>query len=360
MKKLRVALAMSGGVDSSVAVAILKEQGHEVIGIHMKLHDSAPEERRDKSCCSLDDTLDARSVCSLFDIPFYVVDFRDEFKENVIDYFVQEYVDGRTPNPCVMCNKTIKNQFLLEKADELDCDYLATGHYARISQNQKTGKLQIRKPHDLRKDQTYFLFGTPQYELSRLLFPLADYTKPQVREIATKHGLISAKKPDSQEICFVPQNYRDFISGQLVNPPTPGNFVTTSGEVLGQHKGIPFYTIGQRRGLNISGTNPYYVIRIDKEKNEVVLGTTEETFINKLDVSEVNWVSIDPIQEETHITVKLRYAHKGAKAKVIPLSDNEVKIILDEPERAATPGQAAVFYDQDVLLGGGWINSCQF
>lgn len=357
MTKKRVAIAMSGGVDSSVAVALLKEQGYDVIGIHMKLHNPPKAERINKSCCSLDDSLDARAVCSLMDVPFYVIDFQEEFKEYVIDYFVQEYVDGRTPNPCVMCNKKIKNRYLLEKAEELDCDYLATGHYAKII--SEGGRLKIKKPHDLRKDQTYFLFGTPAEELSKLLFPLANYSKPQVRDIATKHGLVSAQKPDSQEICFVPHNYRDFIAGRLSSLPESGNIVNTAGEILGKHRGLPYYTVGQRRGLQINSDTPYYVIQLDKEKNEIIVGKVEETYAQSVQVKDVNWVSIDPIQEPVSVTVKLRYSHIGVKATVIPEENHSVRVELEKPERAATPGQAAVFYQDDTLLGGGWIDSCQ-
>ncbi len=358
MNNNRVAVAMSGGVDSSVAVALLKEQGYSVIGIHMKLYDPPSEERQNKSCCSLDDTLDARAVCSRLEVPFYVIDFQEEFKENVIDYFVQEYLDGRTPNPCVMCNQKIKSRYLLEKADELGCDYLATGHYAKVIKEPITGDWQITRPSDSHKDQTYFLHGILAHELPRLLFPLATYSKPEVREIATRYGLISAQKPDSQEICFVPQNYREFIANQLATPPELGDFVSTSGEVLGTHKGIPYYTVGQRRGLQISGGTPYYVVRLDKEKNQVVLGKIEETYVKIVQVSEVNWVSIAPIQEAISVTVKLRYAHKGVKATVIPQENNTVQVVLETPERAASPGQAAVFYQEDILLGGGWIDHC--
>ncbi len=359
MNKKRVAVAMSGGVDSSVAVVLLQKQGYEVLGIHMKLHDAPPEERQNKSCCSLNDALDARAVCSHLGVPFYVLDFQDEFKENVIDYFVQEYLDGRTPNPCVMCNKIIKTRYLLEKADELDCAYLATGHYARVGKEPITGKWQITKPQDRRKDQTYFLYGTPNEELPRLLFPLADYSKPEVRQIAARHELVSAHKPDSQEICFVPQNYRDFIAKQTKTLPEPGDFVSTSGEILGCHKGIPYYTVGQRRGLQISSSDPYYVIHILKETNQIVLGKLQDMHVESIRVSDLNWVSIDPVQEPIPVTVKLRYAHKGVKATVIPLDDNTAQLILDTPERSASPGQAAVFYQDEVLLGGGWIDHCQ-
>ncbi|MBF0289163.1 MAG: tRNA 2-thiouridine(34) synthase MnmA [SAR324 cluster bacterium] len=356
MKKKRVAVAMSGGVDSSVAIALLQEQGYDIIGIHMKLADTSFEERQNKSCCSLDDALDARAVCSRLKIPFYVIDFKEQFKKNVIDYFVQEYVDGRTPNPCIMCNMKIKNKFLLEKANELDCEYLATGHYARIIEDPLKKRLQIVKPDDLYKDQTYFLYGTLSSELPKLLFPLADYSKPKVRQIAAQFGLVSAEKPDSQEICFVPQNYRDFIANQLKDSPKPGNFVATSGEILGEHQGIPYYTVGQRRGLGISGSEPYYVIRLDKATNEIVVGHLEETYVSEFGVSQVNWVSIDPIQESIDVTVKLRYSHLGTSAAVIPQSHNRVQVILKNPDRSVTPGQAAVFYHENILLGGGWID----
>ncbi len=356
MKKKRVAVAMSGGVDSSVAIALLQKQGYDIIGIHMKLADIPFEERQNKSCCSLDDALDARAVCNRLKVPFYVIDFKEEFKENVIDYFVQEYVDGRTPNPCIMCNMKIKNKFLLEKADELDCDYLATGHYARITKDLLKKRLQIVKPIDLYKDQTYFLYGTPSSELPKLLFPLANYSKPKVRQIAAQFELVSAEKPDSQEICFVPQNYRDFITSQLTSLPQPGKFVTTSGEIMGQHKGIPYYTVGQRRGLHINGGEPYYIIRLDNKKNEIVVGKLEETYTSEVFVSKVNWVSIEPIQEAIDVTVKLRYSHTGTRATVIPQNDDTVRVVLKTPERSATPGQAAVFYHENVLLGGGWID----
>ncbi len=358
MKNKRVAVAMSGGVDSSVAVVLLQKQGYEVLGIHMKLHDAPPEERQDKSCCSLNDSLDARAVCSRLGVPFYVLDFQDEFKENVIDYFVQEYLDGRTPNPCVMCNKIIKTRYLLEKADELGCDYLATGHYARVGKDPITGIWQITKPRDRQKDQTYFLYGTPNAELPRLLFPLADYSKPEVRQIAVQYELVSAHKPDSQEICFVPRNYRDFISKQMNSLPEPGDFVSTSGKILGRHKGIPYYTVGQRRGLQISGSDPYYVIQLLKDSNQVVLGKLQESLVKSIQVSDVNWLSLDPIREPISATVKLRYTHRGVGATIRPGGDDTVQVILDLPQHSASPGQAAVFYQDEVLLGGGWIDRC--
>ncbi|MCH2266179.1 MAG: tRNA 2-thiouridine(34) synthase MnmA [SAR324 cluster bacterium] len=353
----RVAMAMSGGVDSSVAAALLKEQGHEVIGLHMKLYHGPENENRQKSCCSLDEAIDARSACHRLDIPFYVLDYQKEFRETVIDYFISGYSSGQTPNPCVMCNKKIKSDLLLKKADELDCDYLATGHYAKVCFNSENGHPQLVRPQDLRKDQTYFLHGIPAKDLHRLMFPLADIIKPEVRKIANKLKLSAANKPDSQEICFVPKDYRNFLKQELSTPPEQGDFISVSGEVLGKHLGLPFYTIGQRRGLGVSDSTPYYVVEIDKENNRIVLGKEEDLFSQSILVSSVNWVSIPPPDKPLRVSAKLRYAHQGASASVIPESENQVRVEFDFPERAVTPGQAAVFYQDNILLGGGWINN---
>ena len=352
----RVAMAMSGGVDSSVAAVLLKEQGHEVIGLHMKLYHGPENETRPKSCCSLDEAIDARAACHRLNIPFYVLDCQKEFRESVIDYFVEEYSRGNTPNPCVMCNKEIKSNLLLKKVDELDCDYLATGHYAKIRFNPLIRRQQLIRPQDLRKDQTYFLHSIPADELHRLMFPLADIIKPEVRKIAGKLNLSAANKPDSQEICFVPKDYRNFLKQELNEVPEHGEFISVSGEVLGEHLGLPFYTIGQRRGLGLSDSTPYYVVKIDKEKNRIVLGKEEDLYSKTIFVSRVNWLSISPPKEQLHVTAKLRYSHQGAAASVFPESDNKVRLELDVPERAVTPGQAAVFYQDEILLGGGWIN----
>lgn len=355
MKKKRVAIAMSGGVDSSAAAALLVREGYDVIGLHLKLYDAPVEERKNKSCCSLDDSMDARAVCRQLKIPFYVLDFQEEFQESVIDYFIAEYAIGKTPNPCVMCNKKIKSRYLLEKVKELDCDYLATGHYAKIQQQTESQKYQLLRSTDRKKDQTYFLFGVPSEDLSKLLFPLANYEKSQVREIAHEYGFESANKPDSQEICFVPKNYRDFLNHHLPTAPAMGEFVNVQGDVLGQHQGIPYYTVGQRRGLGMSSPEPLYVVRIDKEKNQVVLGTEQESYSHSVFVSEVNWVSILPITEPITATVRLRYSHRGTPATLIPKERDAVEVQLHTPQRAVALGQAAVFYDGDVVLGGGWI-----
>ena len=352
----RVAMAMSGGVDSSVAAVLLKEQGHEVIGLHMKLYHGPENETRPKSCCSLDEAIDARAACHRLNIPFYVLDCQKEFRESVIDYFVEEYSRGNTPNPCVMCNKEIKSNLLLKKVDELDCDYLATGHYAKIRFNPLIRRQQLIRPQDLRKDQTYFLHSIPADELHRLMFPLADIIKPEVRKIAGKLNLSAANKPDSQEICFVPKDYRNFLKQELNEVPEPGEFISVSGEVLGEHLGLPFYTIGQRRGLGLSDSTPYYVVKIDKVKNRIVLGKEEDLYSKTIFVSGMNWLSISPPKEQSHVTAKLRYSHQGVTASVFPDSDNKVRLELDVPERAVTPGQAAVFYQDEILLGGGWIN----
>ena len=353
----RVAMAMSGGVDSSVAAALLKEQGHEVIGLHMKLYHGSENDTRQKSCCSLDEAIDARSACHRLDIPFYVLDYQQEFRETVIDYFINEYSAGQTPNPCVMCNKEIKSDLLLKKADELDCEFLATGHYARLSNNSETNRPQLARPQDLRKDQTYFLHGIPAKELPRLLFPLADLIKPEVRKIASKLNLAAATKPDSQEICFVAKDYRSFLKQEMETAPERGDFISVSGEVIGQHLGIPFYTIGQRRGLGLSASTPFFVVKIDQEKNTIILGKEEDLYSQTIWVSDVNWVSILPPKKELRVSAKLRYAHPGANASIFPESDNKVRVEFDSPERAVTPGQAAVFYQGDILLGGGWINN---
>ena len=352
----RVAMAMSGGVDSSVAAVLLKEQGHEVIGLHMKLYHGPENETRPKSCCSLDEAIDARAACHRLNIPFYVLDCQKEFRDSVINYFVEEYSRGNTPNPCVMCNKEIKSNLLLKKVDELDCDYLATGHYAKIRFNPLIRRQQLMRPQDLRKDQTYFLHSIPADELHRLMFPLADIIKPEVRKIAGKLNLSAANKPDSQEICFVPKDYRNFLKQELNEVPEHGEFISVSGEVLGEHLGLPFYTIGQRRGLGLSDSTPYYVVKIDKVKNRIVLGKEEDLYSKTIFVSGVNWLSISPPKEKLHVTAKLRYSHQGVTASVFPESDNKVRLELDVPERAVTPGQAAVFYQDEILLGGGWIN----
>ena len=352
----RVAMAMSGGVDSSVAAALLKEKGYQVIGLHLKLYQGSEATKRIKSCCSLDEALDARLICERLEIPFYVLDFQEDFQSNVIDYFVNEYASGRTPNPCVMCNRTVKSELLLKKADELDCELLATGHYAKILKDD-TGKIELHRPRDRKKDQTYFLHGIPYYQLQRLIFPLQDHIKSEVRFIAEKLKLDSASKPDSQEICFIDKDYRKFLEAQNRITQNPGNFINLDGKVLGKHRGVPFYTIGQRRGLGISDRTPWYVVAINVDENEVVLGKRENLLINEVQVKDINWL-IKPPQEPREIMVQLRYSHRGCEATLKPVTTDQAMLHLPFSESAVTAGQAAVFYEGDRVLGGGWIESC--
>jgi tRNA-specific 2-thiouridylase len=356
----RVAVAMSGGVDSSVAAALLVEQGWDVVGVHMKLHDVPDAERRDKSCCSLDDSLDARQVCARLGVPFYVLDFTERFRERVIDYFVADYRAGRTPNPCVMCNQRVKNAALLEAVREFGCDRLATGHYAATRRNGSSGQWELLRPRDRRKDQTYFLFGTPRDELPWLLFPLAELEKPEVRAVAERHGFLTWDKPDSQEVCFVPRDYRTFLRGQMGDAlPLPGEFVDAAGRVLGTHQGLPFYTVGQRRGVGVQAGTPLYVVALRPQANQVVLGPETELYRAGALLERVNWVSCAPEAAPGEALVKVRYAHEGTPARLVPAprpdDPSALRVEFAEPVRAVTPGQAAVFYAGDVLLGGGWI-----
>ena len=361
----RVAVAMSGGVDSSVAAALLVEQGHDVIGVHMKLHDIPDAERRDKSCCSLDDSLDARQVCARLGIPFYVLDFQERFRERVIDYFVAAYRAGQTPNPCVMCNQSIKNATLLDAVREFGCEYLATGHYAAKRRHPETGAWELVRPRDRRKDQTYFLFGTPRDELPWLLYPLAAHEKAETRAVAERHAFLTWNKPDSQEVCFVPRDYRTFLRERIgAALPLPGEFVDRAGRMLGTHQGLAFYTVGQRRGLGVQGPGgqgmaPLYVVALRPERNQVVLGAETELYAGGADVRRVNWVSRDPIAAPIAADVKVRYAHEGTRARLVPAPRPDdataLRVEFAGPVRAVTPGQAAVFYEGDVLLGGGWI-----
>ena len=356
MGETRVAMAMSGGVDSSVAAALLKEKGYQVIGIHLKLYQGPETTKRNKSCCSLDEALDARLICERLEIPFYVLDFQEDFQSNVIDYFVNEYALGRTPNPCVMCNRTVKGELLLKKADELDCELLATGHYAKIFKDD-TGKIELHRPRDRKKDQTYFLHGIPYYQLQRLIFPLQDHIKSEVRLIAEKLELDSASKPDSQEICFIDKDYRQFLGAQNFITENPGNFINLDGKVLGKHRGVPFYTIGQRRGLGISDSTPWYVVAINVDENQVVLGKRENLLFNEVQVKDINWL-IEPPQEPREVMVQLRYSQRVCEAILKPLATDQAILHLPFSERAIAAGQAAVFYEGDRVLGGGWIVSC--
>ncbi len=357
MSKGKVIVAMSGGVDSSVAALLLHRQGYDVVGVTMRLwgleRDDVPA--ANKRCCSVEDVDDARRVCHAIGVPHYFVNFEKEFQSHVIDYFVQEYDRGRTPHPCLACNDKIKFDFLLRRAMFLDADFIATGHYGRVRKNVE-GHYELLKGVDAGKDQSYVLFTLGQSELSRLLLPVGEYPKEEIRKMAADSGLLVADKPDSQEICFIPNNnYREFVAERV--KPRQGNLINLDGEVLGTHPGIQFFTIGQRRGLGLNGNTekPLYVTRIDADSNEVVLGNSEDLFRTSLWASRVNYISGNPPAGMNNVTAKIRYKASEASASVIPLDEGWAEIRFDEPQRAVTPGQAVVFYDGDRILGGGYI-----
>lgn len=349
---------MSGGVDSSVAAAILLEQGYEVIGVTMQIWPDMDEDRKktEGGCCSLSAVDDARRVANKLGIPYYVMNFKDVFEKKVINYFKDEYLKGRTPNPCIACNRYVKFDAMLNKATAMGIDYVATGHYAIVEFDSARNRYLLKKSVTDRKDQTYALYNLTQEQLSRTLMPIGSYTKERVREIAREIGLTVASKPDSQEICFVEDNdYGRFISENTDYEICPGDFVDTRGNVLGRHKGIVHYTIGQRKGLGIALGKPMFVVEIDVENNRVVLGDENEVFANSLIADDVNFISIDRIQGELRVKAKIRYSAKESDATIIPLENGKVRVDFDSPQRAITPGQSVVFYDGDIVVGGGTI-----
>ena len=371
--KERVVIAMSGGVDSSVAAAILKDEGYDVIGISMQIWDYSGEshaqsgaEGSDKfgTCCSLDDINDARRVAEKLGIPFYILNLEEEFKRDVVEYFVSEYMKGRTPNPCVPCNQRLKFDALLNYALKIGASKVATGHYAKVVEEK--GRYFIKRGVDRSKDQSYFLFNLSQEQLKRAIFPLGDYTKSDIRKMAKTFGLNVAEKEESQEICFVPDNnYEDFIRKRVDECRIEeGEVVTTDGEVIGRHRGLPFYTIGQRKGLGISYERPLYVSEIDLENNRLIVGETDSVVKREFIVENVNWSIPQLITHHSSLitsiraSVQIRYRHNASEAEITPLSElrgDAVRVSFDEPQRAITPGQAAVFYLEDTLIGGGWI-----
>ncbi|MBI3756145.1 MAG: tRNA 2-thiouridine(34) synthase MnmA [Deltaproteobacteria bacterium] len=348
---------MSGGVDSSTAAALLKEQGYDVIGISMQLWDYTEGERdRFGGCCSLDDIYDARRVADRLDIPFYVVNFEEAFSKSVVDYFVDGYLKGETPNPCLKCNQILKFEVLLKRVMELEADFLATGHYARAVYDEERRRYLLLRGKDTSKDQSYFLFTMTQKQLSRIIFPLGDLTKIEVRKLAKKFGLNVAEKKDSQEICFAPKDYSSFVTqyaGHRID--AKGEIVDRDGKVLGMHNGLYRYTIGQRKGIGISGGEPLYVLKIDMAKNQLLVGPEDRLFSESLIARESNWIGIPSLDTEIAVLAMIRYRHKGIEAKVLPLGNNKVEVCFKMPEKSITPGQAVVFYKGDEVIGGGWI-----
>ncbi len=347
---------MSGGVDSSVTAYLLKQKGYDVVGLTFRNWPQDCISRAEDKCCGPQAVCDARMVAHALDIPHYVVDEVGSFQRDVIDYFVSEYKSGRTPNPCVVCNEKVKFGSLLTKAQSLGAAYVATGHYARLTKN---GRWQLRRGLDAHKDQSYFLFSLRQTQLERMLLPLGDLDKQQTREIAKELNLKTYDKVESQEICFVPdKDYGRFLKEGAKLPDHKGEIVNTKGEVLGQHDGIQYFTIGQREGLGIGGQKqPLYVISLDPSTNRVIVGTAELLLRDEFIVTNCNWLSIDEPGEPVEVTVKIRYNHKGATALVTALAGNTARVKVYDPQRAITPGQAAVFYKDDLVIGGGWISA---
>jgi len=363
-----IAVAMSGGVDSSTVAAMLRAEGHNVIGLTMQLwnqrrlagHEGMPEAVQGR-CCSLDDVYDARRVAETLRIPYYVVNQEQRFERDVVQPFVEEYLSGRTPIPCSLCNNHLKFDQLLITARQIGADLLATGHYARVEYDDERGRWLLKRPADVAKDQTYFLFGLTQEQLSRTLFPLGGMTKPEVREQARQHGLALAEKPDSQEICFVPGgDYKKFLDAYLAEqgeslPDTAGELVTTDGEVIGEHSGIHNFTVGQRKGLGVATGSPLYVIQIKGDARQVVVGEGEKLYSRTLRARKLNWIGVDDLRNPMRVAAKIRHRHEAAPAVIEKTAEDEVLVTFDERQRAITPGQATVFYDGDVVVGGGWI-----
>jgi len=357
-RKTRVIVGMSGGVDSSAAAALLLEQGYEVVGITLKLWPQDCVSRAEDKCCGPQAVMDARAVCHKLGIPYYLIDEADAFQKQVITYFAEEYKAGRTPNPCVMCNEKLKFGALLDRARQLGAERVATGHFARLEKSADGRRTLLKKGCDARKDQSYFLFSLRQNQLERALFPLGEKTKQDTREVARSCQLKTADKEESMEICFVPdKDYGKFLSAAKLAQRHRGDIVDARGQVLGQHDGIEFFTIGQRKGLGISSPKPLYVIELDAARNRVMVGDDSALERERFEVERCNWIAFDPPPEEMEVSAKIRYNHPGTPATVRSLPGGGASVTLHQPQRAITPGQACVFYEGDVVVGGGWITA---
>ena len=359
MSKGKVVVGMSGGVDSSVAAWLLKEQGYDVIGVTMQIWQDEDNEVQEENggCCGLSAVDDARRVASSIGIPYYVMNFKQEFQKNVIDYFTEEYLNGRTPNPCIACNRYVKWEALLQRSLSIGADYIATGHYARIDK-LPNGRYAIRRSATLAKDQTYALYNLTQEQLAHTLMPVGNYSKDKIREMAEEIGLQVANKPDSQDICFVPDHdYASFITQETGKESKPGNFVDEEGNIMGQHRGLIHYTIGQRKGLGISSSTPIFVKELRPQTNEVVLCKSERLFSCDCHVDNINYMAEEKLTGPVKAIGKIRYSHAGAPCTLYPQPDGTLLAQFDEPQRAMTPGQAAVFYQDDHVLCGGTIET---